>query len=269
MENLDLQEIRGQLDGIDSQLVELFERRMKLCGDVAEYKIGTGKAVYDAAREKEKLGTVTGMAHGDFNRQGVYELFSQIMTISRRLQYGILAGHGQCLDTGFTMVQELKRDHSRIVYQGVEGAYSHAAALQYFGDDADVYHVPSFEDAMVEVEEGRADYAVLPIENSSAGAVSGNYDNLVMHNLYIVAETQVSVNHALLGLKGAVLSDIKKRGTIPLITKTADAGDLLEGTAWEMFQKDLFCSHLYQAVVSGKYHTRLKNEYTHSVVMKS
>ena len=147
MENLDLQEIRGQLDGIDSQLVELFERRMKLCGDVAEYKIGTGKAVYDAAREKEKLGTVTGMAHGDFNRQGVYELFSQIMTISRRLQYGILAGHGQCLDTGFTMVQELKRDHSRIVYQGVEGAYSHAAALQYFGDDADVYHVPSFEDA--------------------------------------------------------------------------------------------------------------------------
>ena len=187
MENLDLQEIRGQLDGIDSQLVELFERRMKLCGDVAEYKIGTGKAVYDAAREKEKLGTVTGMAHGDFNRQGVYELFSQIMTISRRLQYGILAGHGQCLDTGFTMVQELKRDHSRIVYQGVEGAYSHAAALQYFGDDADVYHVPSFEDAMVEVEEGRADYAVLPIENSSAGAVSGNYDNLVMHNLYIVA----------------------------------------------------------------------------------
>ena len=210
MENLDLQEIRGQLDGIDSQLVELFERRMNLCGDVAEYKIGTGKAVYDAAREKEKLGTVTGMAHGDFNRQGVYELFSQIMTISRRLQYGILAGHGQCLDTGFTMVQELKRDHSRIVYQGVEGAYSHAAALQYFGDDADVYHVPSFEDAMVEVEEGRADYAVLPIENSSAGAVSGNYDNLVMHNLYIVAETQVSVNHALLGLKGAVLSDIKR-----------------------------------------------------------
>ena len=95
MENLDLQEIRGQLDGIDSQLVELFERRMKLCGDVAEYKIGTGKAVYDAAREKEKLGTVTGMAHGDFNRQGVYELFSQIMTISRRLRYGILEGHGQ------------------------------------------------------------------------------------------------------------------------------------------------------------------------------
>ena len=91
-------------------------------------------------------------------------------------------------------------------------AYSHAAALQYFGDDADVYHVPSFEDAMVEVEEGRADYAVLPIENSSAGAVSGNYDNLVMHNLYIVAGTGSLSTTPFWDLRGG-LSDIK--GCIP------------------------------------------------------
>ena len=51
---------------------------------------------------------------------------------------------------------------------------------------------------------------MLPIENSSAGAVSDNYDNLVRHNLYIVGETEVSVTHALLGLKGARLSDIKR-----------------------------------------------------------
>ena len=63
---------------------------------------------------------------------------------------------------------------------------------------------------MVEVEEGRADYAVLPIENSSAGAVSDNYDLLVKHNVYIVAETQLPVNHALLGLPGASLEDIRQ-----------------------------------------------------------
>lgn len=66
----------------------------------------------------------------------------------------------------------------------------------------------------------------------------------------------------------AVLTDIKKRGSIPLITKTADAESILAGTALEMFKKDLFCSHLYQAVISGKYHTRLKNEFTHSVVIR-
>lgn len=210
MENLDLQEIRGQLDEIDSRLVELVEKRMKLCEDVAEFKIATGKPVYDAQREKEKLQAVMDMAGGDFNRRSMCSIFTQLMTISRRLQYRLLARKGLGLDTGFTMVEDLKREGARIVYQGVEGAYSHGAAIRFFGEDGDMYHVPSFEDAMVEVEEHRADYAVLPIENSTAGAVSGNYDNLVKHNLYIVGETQLSVTHALLGLKGAAIRDIKR-----------------------------------------------------------
>lgn len=210
MENLDLQEIRGQLDEIDSRLVELVEKRMELCQDVAEFKIRTGKPVYDPRREKEKLDAVMDMAAGDFNKKSMCGIFTQLMTISRRLQYRLLARKGLGPDTGFTMVEELKREGARIVYQGVKGAYSHGAAMQFFGADADMYHVASFEDAMVEVEEHRADYAVLPIENSTAGAVSGNYDNLVKHNLYIVGETQVSVTHALLGLKGAKIQDIRR-----------------------------------------------------------
>ena len=210
MKQLDLQQIRGQLDQIDSQLVELFEERMKLCGEVAEFKIRTGKAVYDGEREKQKLEAVTGKAHGDFNKKGVYELFSQIMTISRRLQYRLLSEHGIRGDMGFTMVEQLNTDGIQVVYQGTEGAYQHDAALRFFGETTPMYHVKTFEDVMVEVEEGRADYGVLPIENSSAGAVSDNYDNLVKHNLYIVAEIQLPVNHALLGVPGAELSDIRK-----------------------------------------------------------
>ena len=97
-----------------------------------------------------------------------------------------------------------------MAYQGVEGSYGHGAALQYFGDQAELYHVPAMEDAMVEVEEGRADFGVLPIENSSAGAVSNNYDLLVRHDVYIVAEIQLPVHHALLALPGAGLSDIRR-----------------------------------------------------------
>ena len=208
MENLDLKEIRNKLDEIDTQLVGLFEKRMALCSDVAEFKIQTGKKVYDGERERQKLEAVTAMAGNDFNKKGVYELFSQIMTISRKLQYGLLIRHGQALETGFTMTDSLKKEGARIAYQGVEGSYGHGAALKYFGQDADVYHVKSMEDAMLEVEEGRADFAVLPIENSSAGAVSDNYDLLVKHNVYIVGETELPVNHALLGLPGATLEDI-------------------------------------------------------------
>ena len=93
---------------IDASLTELFETRMELCREVAEYKIQTGKPVYDREREQQKLKAVTALAHSDFTRKGTYELFSQIMTISRRLQYGLLASHGQEMDTGFSMIEDLK-----------------------------------------------------------------------------------------------------------------------------------------------------------------
>lgn len=208
MNTLNLQEIRGQLDEIDSQIVELFSERMRLSCDVAEYKIGCGKPVYDGERERQKLEAVAALAGDGFGRQAVQELFTQIMAISRRRQYKLLAEHGLSYDTGFQAVEALPGGHVRVVYQGVEGAYSHGAALQYFGDEAHTYHVRSWEDAMKEVEEGRADYAVLPIENSSAGAVSDNYDLLIKYHNYIVAETFLSVSHALLGLPQAGTDDI-------------------------------------------------------------
>lgn len=209
MKEIDLQEIRGQLDEIDESLVSLFEKRMVLCRDVAEFKLGTGKPVYDGEREKQKIDAVKALAGNDFNRQAVQELFSQIMTISRRLQYGLLAEHEEESPGGFKRVQELPAKGARIVYQGVEGAYSHGAALQYFGEDADVYHVRQWEDAMKAIRDGEADYAVLPIENSTAGMVNDNYDLLVRYDNYIVGETFIPVRHMLLGLPEAELQDIK------------------------------------------------------------
>lgn len=209
MKTLDLQDIRKQLDGIDRELVSLFEKRMKLSGDVAHYKIENGKPVYDKEREQQKIEAVTGMVEEEFHKQAVNELFTQVMTISRQLQYKLLAENGIVAENSFQPVKKLKTENVRVVYQGVEGAYSHGASLQYFGEKADLYHVASWEDAMEEVESGKADYAVLPIENSSAGAVTHNYDLLIKYHNYIVAEVFLTVNHALLGLPDAKLSDIE------------------------------------------------------------
>ncbi len=79
---MDLQEIRGQLDGIDKGLVALLEKRLELCGQVAEFKIRTGKKVYDREREQQKIASVRELAEGDFNRQAAEDLFTQLMTIS-------------------------------------------------------------------------------------------------------------------------------------------------------------------------------------------
>ncbi len=109
----------------------------------------------------------------------------------------------------FSPVDDIKKDNVRVVYQGVEGAYAHAAVLEYFGEDVDNYHVRSWEEAMMELDAGSADYAVLPIENSSEGVVADIYDLLVEHDNVIAAEIFIPVQHALLGLPGAKLKDIK------------------------------------------------------------
>ena len=157
---MDLLECRNKLDVIDKQIVKLFEERMDICGKVAETKIATGKAVYDAEREKQKLEAVSAMAGSDFNQIAVRELFSQMMSISRKYQYSILAEHGRSAKLGFEQLDRLPVEGVRVVHQGVEGAYSHAAAIQYFGRDAEIYHVARFEDAMKEVQLGNADYVL-------------------------------------------------------------------------------------------------------------
>ena len=79
---MDLQEIRGKLDQIDRQFVDLLEKRLDLCGQVAADKIKTGKAVFDKEREQQKLASVRAMAGNEFNARAAEELFTQLMTIS-------------------------------------------------------------------------------------------------------------------------------------------------------------------------------------------
>ena len=72
---IDLQQCRNEIDAIDSEIQRLFEKRMKVCEDVAEYKIETGKQVLDTAREKQKLEALGERANGEFNALGIQEVF--------------------------------------------------------------------------------------------------------------------------------------------------------------------------------------------------
>ena len=206
---LDLAQLRVQLDEIDGQLVKLYEDRMELCRQVGEYKLETGKRILDKEREKQKIQAVSALAHNDFNRTGISELFEQIMAMSRKLQYQIInekGGHG---NLPFFAVDKLDTDKIRVVFQGADGAYSQAAMYTYFGREIDSFHVETFRDAMGAIEEGRADFAVLPIENSTAGIVSEIYDLLVEYENYIVGEQVIPIAHCLLGVPGAKIEDIE------------------------------------------------------------
>ena len=205
-----LEELRAQLGGVDDKIVELYEERMKLCEEIGICKIENGYKTFDRQREKNTITDVMNKVSSDINKKGIGEVYEQLLAISRKLQYKQLVEAGALGRLPFIGIDLLDKDTARVVFQGTEGAYSQAAMEHYFGKDCNNYHVHTFREAMEAIEEGAADYAVLPIENSTAGAVNEIYDLLVEFENYIVAETILPVVHTLSGLPGTRLSEIKR-----------------------------------------------------------
>ena len=191
-------------------MVRLFEARMAICEEVAALKAKTDRKVYDREREEQKLQKVRALAHGEFNKKGVDELYRQLMGMSRRRQYAILEQGHSSGRIPFIEVDQLDRENIHVVYQGVEGAYSHAAMQTYFGKGTESFHVRKFRDAMEAIADGSADYAVLPIENTTAGIVADNFDLLVDFENYIVAEQIIPVEHVLMAAPGTAIEEIRK-----------------------------------------------------------
>jgi len=205
---IDLQLSRQEIDKVDKSIVELFEHRMQLAKEVAEYKIQTGKKVFDKAREEEKLCVLKAMASNDFNKHGVQELFIQIMSMSRKLQYGLINTYGN--ELLFNEIDSLRTNsQTKVVCFGVKGSYTEQAMEEYFGADIDSSYELSFKKVMQAIKDGKVDYGVLPIENTTTGGITDIYDLLVEFDNYIVGEHVVKIEHALLGLPEAKLEDIK------------------------------------------------------------
>ena len=124
-----LGELREALDKIDNEIAELYEKRMEVCRKVGEYKVKSGKKVFDRQREKEKLADVMSKVEGDFNKKGIQELYQQLMSMSRKLQYSQLVEAGALGRLPFIRIENLDRENARVVFQGTEGAYSQAQEI--------------------------------------------------------------------------------------------------------------------------------------------
>lgn len=205
---IDLKISRENIDRIDKQIVELFEQRMIEANEVAEYKRATGKAVFDKEREEEKLEKLTSFTESEFNKKAVAELFNQIMSISRKYQYSVLASNDN-----FTNYSKAERipvgKDTKICYFGVPGTYTQQAMKEFFDSDIEGISCPTFQSVMEAVEQGKADYGVLPIENSSTGGITANYDLILDYHNYIVGQYVKKIDQCLLALPEAELEDIK------------------------------------------------------------
>ncbi len=207
----DLKTSRMQIDAIDAQIRKLFLERLLVSDDVAAYKRERDLPVLDRIREKEKLSALTAdLSDQPFEAQGVTELFEQIMSTSRKRQYAQMAREGFVSQLGFAPVSGEKKNGLRVVYQGVPGAYSHAAAEGYFKDCGCTFTaVSAWRDALEALQQKTADRAVLPLENSTAGVVYENYDLLIANDVAITGEIRLPIAHALLGLGQTAKEEIE------------------------------------------------------------
>ncbi len=205
---LDLNEARKNIDAIDKQIVELFEKRMLEANAVAEYKRKTGKAVYDKEREDEKLEHLGQLSSNEFNKKAITELFSQIMSISRKYQYTVLPQTSKLAD--FKKAEELPvGPDTKVCYFGVPGAHTHQAMEDFFGEEITGISCPTFQIVMEAVEQGEADYGVLPIENSSTGGITANYDLLLNYSNCIVGQYVNRIEQCLLALPGVAMEELR------------------------------------------------------------
>ncbi len=205
----DLNEIRKNIDATDREIIRLLERRIGYSKEVAAHKKDVGKKVYDGDRERQKLEGIGNIIEKEDNLADIQKIFEQIMLDSRKIQYRELEKNGMSMLDPYETVDEIPKKDVKVVYQGVPGAYAYIAMKRFFGEEAQELSVRTWRDALEMITGGQADFAVLPLENSTAGSVTEVYDLLSDYPVYIVAEEFVEIDHNLLALPGADIEDIR------------------------------------------------------------
>ena len=213
---MELNDIRAEIDAIDAELAKLFVRRMKAVDEVAAAKRGTGKAVFDSAREREVLAKAVAAVGPDLENEGRL-VFSTLMSVSRARQRAILAQDG-----GFAkMLAEMTAaspasfpSQATVACPGAEGGYSQQAASAFVRMPT-IFYFRDFSAVFEAVEKGMCKYGVLPVENSTVGSVTQVYDLMAKHDFKIVRATKLRIRHVLLAPKGVRLADVREVASHP------------------------------------------------------
>ena len=201
---MDLDQCRKDINSLDKSLLELLAKRRTISRKVIEDKLERGLDLRDPTREGEVLETLikAGRKLG-LDAHFVTRVFHEIIEDSVRSQESFLQNN----------LNPSTEKMLCIAYQGVEGAYSFLAGEKFFRsqlDNCSFEGYKSFADVVAAVENGQADYAMLPIENTTAGSINAVYDLLLATKLNIVGEEVFPVQHCLLGVEKAPLSTIRR-----------------------------------------------------------
>lgn len=205
---MDLLELRNEIDKLDDELIPLLLKRMDISRQVAEYKVQNGIPVLNEQRELEILEDVASKC----GEQGevIKTVFSAIMDASRALQHKVIGGGVELrnLISNAKCEKNLTANGEPIACQGVQGAYSGEAAKALFPDSPIDFH-KQFEDVFEAVNQNKACFGIIPVENSTAGSVHESYDLIMKYKFFIVGAYDLRVDHCLCAKPGVKFEDIE------------------------------------------------------------
>jgi chorismate mutase/prephenate dehydratase len=176
-----LQPLRDAIDALDAKLVALLNERARLASEVGRIKHEVGAPVFRPEREAEVLRKVAALGHGPLAEPGLSSIFREVMSACRALERPLT-----------------------VAYLGPAGTFSELAMQRQFGDSVKGLPCTTLDEVFRATEAGSADFGIVPLENSSEGAVSRTLDLLLATPLKQLAEVSVPVHHNLLTLSGTM-----------------------------------------------------------------
>ena len=182
----DIHTIRQEVDRIDREILDLVNRRAEMALEIGRSKRTTGRPIADRSREMEVLASAAANNPGPLPEESIRHIFTEIISGCRRIQ-------------GLT----------RVCYLGPEATFTNTAAIQFFGRSTEMVPLETIRDVFREVEAGRADYGVAPVENTIEGGVGVTLDCFLDSGLKICGEICLGISHVLMSAT-ATATDIKR-----------------------------------------------------------
>jgi len=174
-----LKEYRSAIDAIDTQILELLNKRARIALEIGHYKKAHKQELYVPSREQAIFDRLMNLNQGPFPTEAITKVYREIISASLSLEFPL-----------------------KVVYLGPQATFTHIATLQKFGQSAQLVSAKSVDAVFDEVERGRAQHGVVPIENSNEGAVTHTLDRFMHSNLCIIAEQYLEISHDLLASTG-------------------------------------------------------------------
>jgi chorismate mutase/prephenate dehydratase len=183
--------LRQKIEAVDRQILRLLNERAEIAMEVGKVKSEGNLDSYDPQREDEILGTLVLQNNGLFPKQAIFPVFREIISACRSLE-----------------------TEMAVAYLGPPATHTHLACFEYFGSSIQTQPKESIQEVFEAVERKRANYGIVPIENSTEGSVNQTLDMLTESEVMICGEVMIQVSHHLLSQNGKS-EDIRKIASHP------------------------------------------------------